>query len=221
MKSDVRVHGFLLWAAIGLLMPLGILTIRMSYKQQGRRRKILFYLHLVFQILSVLLVTAGAILSLRSFENSFDNNHQKIGLVLYGAIWVQTAVGFFRPRRGNGRRSSWYFLHWILGTMISLVGIINIYTGLKAYTRRTLTSTSLYTILFTVQVCFMAFFYLFQDKWDFIQKQGVLISGSADDVEAVTPSDPVILQTDSNNQKVLILPAESCAKRNALKNLFD
>lgn len=38
-------------------------------------------------------------MSLKKFENSFDNNHQKLGLALYGAILVQGLIGFFRPHR--------------------------------------------------------------------------------------------------------------------------
>ncbi|KAJ0081041.1 hypothetical protein Patl1_10186 [Pistacia atlantica] len=118
-------------------------------------------------------------MSIKNFENSFDNSHQKLGLALYGAMWVQALIGFFRPRRGN-IRSTWYFLHWLFGTMISLVGIINIYT----------------------------------DKWDYMQKQGLILG---DNVDAVASSIQVITQRE--NEKVL--PPEPCGKRNALKNLFD
>ncbi|GAB2296900.1 hypothetical protein Dimus_031001 [Dionaea muscipula] len=101
MTFDATLHGVLLWASMGLIMPVGILLIRMSGRVGGNcgtRIKLLFYVHLVLQILSVLLVTAGAVLSLKSFENSFNNTHQRIGVSLYGAIWVQTCFGFFRPQ---------------------------------------------------------------------------------------------------------------------------
>ncbi|KAF4360160.1 hypothetical protein F8388_000029 [Cannabis sativa] len=51
------------------------------------------------QMFSVILATAGAVMSLRNFENLFNNNHQKIGLVLYIAIWIQAMIGFLRPHR--------------------------------------------------------------------------------------------------------------------------
>uniref|UniRef100_A0A803MIX2 Uncharacterized protein n=1 Tax=Chenopodium quinoa TaxID=63459 RepID=A0A803MIX2_CHEQI len=50
-------------------------------------------------ILSLSIATAGAIKSIKTFENSFNNNHQRIGLALYVAIWVQAAIGFCRPHR--------------------------------------------------------------------------------------------------------------------------
>ncbi|XP_059669607.1 cytochrome b561 domain-containing protein At4g18260-like [Cornus florida] len=167
---EITLHGFLLWASMGFLMPVGILIIRMSNREEcGRRLKIMFY------ILSVLLVTAGAIMSIKNFENTFNNNHQRIGLALYGVIWLQAFIGFLRPQRGSKGRSVWFFMHWTVGITVSLLGIINIYTGLQAYHKKTLRSVRLWTMIFTAEIAFIAFFYLFQDKWDYIQKQGVIL----------------------------------------------
>ncbi|KAL8126867.1 hypothetical protein AgCh_013967 [Apium graveolens] len=173
---DITVHGFLLWASMGFLMPIGILVIRMSNTEQsGRRLKILFYMHATLQILSVLLVTVGAVLSIRKFENAFNNNHQRFGLALYGVVWLQALIGFFRPKRGNTSRSLWFLVHWSLGTMVTLLGIINVYTGLQAYHKRSSKRINFWTTIFTVEVIFIAFLYLFQDKWNYIKKQGVVI----------------------------------------------
>lgn len=113
----------------------------------------------------------------------------------------------------------WYLVHWILGTVISLVGIINIYTGLSAYHLRTKRSSGLWTILFTAELSFIAVYYLFQDKRDYIQKQGVV---SGDDLDqAIRQLDQELGdQSQRQNQKEL-LPQEPCGKHNALKNLFD
>ncbi|KAF2305419.1 hypothetical protein GH714_005111 [Hevea brasiliensis] len=105
MKSDVALHGVLLWLSMGFLAPLGILIIRMSHREKGGSRgKVFFYLHVILQALSVLLVTSGAIMSMKSFENSFDNNHQRIGVALYGVVWVQAVIGFLRP---HSQTTSW------------------------------------------------------------------------------------------------------------------
>ncbi|XVF27345.1 hypothetical protein REPUB_Repub14bG0099300 [Reevesia pubescens] len=204
MTSSIAVHGLLLWVSMGLLMPIGILTIRMVNKEEGGRRvKVLFYLHAILQILAVLLATIGAVMSIKNFENSFNNNHQRLGLALYGAIWMQGLIGFFRPLRGNKRRSTWYLTHWILGTVTSLVGIINIYTGLTAYHKKTSRSTGIWTILFTAELSFIAFFYLFQDKWEYIQKQGLILGNNP---QQPTPScdDQENALTQRDNQKVLL-----------------
>ncbi|XP_016190477.1 cytochrome b561 domain-containing protein At4g18260 isoform X1 [Arachis ipaensis] len=214
--TDIALHGLLLWASMGFLMPLGILTIRGSCKAEpgSRRSRFLFYLHVVFQMLSVLLATVGAAISLKKFENSFDNNHQRLGLALYAALLMQAFIGFFRPHRGKKERSYWYFVHWILGTIVSLVGIINIFTGLEAFHKRTLKSTRFWTILFTAQVSIIGLIYLLQDKLEHLKKQGVIVG-----TESIVPSDQDNIPQRQDHQKELQLVA--CAKRNALGNLFD
>lgn len=213
MIFDITLHGLLLWASLGFLMPVGILIIRMSNRQEGQTRvKVLFYIHVILQILSVLLATAGAVFSLKNLENSFNNHHQRIGLALYGAIWAHALIGFCRPNRVSKGRRMWYFVHWVLGTTISLVGIINIYTGLKAYHKKTSRSIRLWTILFTAEITFIAFFYLFQDKWEYVKKQGVILGN-----EPITPFVQMTIP-QSNKQKML---REPCKKSNALINYFN
>ena len=51
------------------------------------------------QIAAVLLATGGAALSVMHFDNSFSNSHQRVGLALYGSMWLQPLIGFFRPER--------------------------------------------------------------------------------------------------------------------------
>ncbi|GMI93551.1 hypothetical protein like AT4G18260 [Hibiscus trionum] len=223
MISYISVHGLLLWASMGLLMPVGILTIRMANKEEdGKRVKFLFHLHVILQMLVVLLATVGAVMSIRNFENSFSNHHQRLGLALYVAVSMQAIIGFFRPRRGS-KRSTWYLTHWILGTLTCVVGIINIYTGLKAYHNKTSRSTAIWTILFTVEISFIACFYLFQDKWEYIQKQGLVLGNNNNNSpqHSTPPSnqDQENAITERDNQKV-VLP-QPCAKPNALGNLFD
>ncbi|XP_051133918.1 cytochrome b561 domain-containing protein At2g30890-like [Andrographis paniculata] len=173
---DIVVHGVLLWASVGFLMPVGTLAMRMSstntMDRHPPRHKILLYVHAALQVASVLLVTIGAVLSIRKFENAFDTTHQRIGLALYGVIYLQVLIGFNRPARGSKHRRTWYFLHWMLGTSINLVGTLNVYTGLHAFHARTSRNTQLWTIIFTAQASFMTVCYLFQDKWEYVQQQG-------------------------------------------------
>ncbi|XP_021824847.1 cytochrome b561 domain-containing protein At2g30890-like [Prunus avium] len=200
---EITLHGFLLWASMGFLMPLGILAIRMSHRVEcGRRLRILFYVHGLSELLSVLLATAGAVMSFRNFNNSFNNKHQRVGVGLYGLIWLQALIGFVRPQRGSKGRSIWFSVHWILGTAVSLLGILNIYTGLQAYHEKTSKGIRLWTIIFTAEFCFIAFFYLFQDKWVYIRKQGVILGS-----DPVRPTiDQVVLPPEK--QKELV--TESC-----------
>lgn len=198
LAFQIKLHAILLWASVGFLMPVGIIIIRMSQQVQcGQRLKILFYSHVILQIVSVLLATAGAVLSIKNFENSFSNTHQRIGLAFYGFLLLQPLIGFCRPHRGAKARSLWYFAHWLLGTGLSIAGIINIYVGLHAYYVKTSTSVRLWNALFTLEVVAIAFIYLFQDRWDYMRKQGVILGE-----EQIAPTDHAT-PPRMNNQKEL------------------
>ncbi|XP_077250985.1 cytochrome b561 domain-containing protein At2g30890-like [Tasmannia lanceolata] len=200
LSFQITLHGFFLWASIGFLMPVGILIIRMSNREEcGKRLKVLFYSHVILQLASVLLATAGAVMSIKNFDNSFNNTHQRIGLALYAIIWLQPLIGFCRPQRGSKRRSIWYFVHWILGTGVSILGIINIYTGLHAYHTKTSKSVRLWSILFSAEISLIAFLYLFQDRWEYMQKQGVILGD-----EQIKPTEQI--SSPRNSQKELTMP---------------
>lgn len=111
----------------------------------------------------------------------------------------------------------------MLGTAISLLGIINIYSGIMAYHVKTSKGTWLWNILFTAQVSLITFLYLFIDKWDHLQKQTIPLS-SRNDSSSELPANSdsglqtVILHGEAQKQLMVLEP---CGKRNALKNLFD
>ncbi|GAA0152731.1 hypothetical protein LIER_11138 [Lithospermum erythrorhizon] len=221
---DIAVHGIVLWASMGCLMPFGVLVIRISTTEKRFREKfkVFYYIHAVLQVLAVLVATGGAVLSIRNFENAFDNTHQRIGLALYAAIYVQVLIGLRRPKRGTKIRRVWYFMHWLLGITIPLVGIFNTYTGLNAYHLRTSKSTSLWTILFTAQVSFMAVLYLFQDKWEYIQKQGVNVPNDDEPINCpvqVIPNSDTQLETESARKSNAL--GTYFSRSNALKKLFQ
>lgn len=195
LQFEITLHGFLLWASMGFLMPIGILAIRLSNREENPRwLRILFYVHTIFQVVAVLLATAGAIMSIKNFNNLFNNNHQRLGVALYGVIWLQVLVGIFRPRRGSKRRSVWFFAHWILGTAVTFLGVLNVYIGLAAYHEKTSKGIRIWNILFTIQISLIVFFYLFQEKWVYIQKQKMVLSN-----EESLP-----------NEKEMVLKAGTC-----------
>ncbi|CAI0451561.1 unnamed protein product [Linum tenue] len=176
---------------MGFLAPVGMLAIRLSHREEcGTRLKILFYM------VALLLSTAGAVLSFKNFTNSFNNHHQRIGLSLYGIIWLQALVGFIRPPRGSKRRSLWFLVHWMIGTTVCLLGIINVYTGLVAYHEKTSRSITKWIVALTVEVCLLALLYLFQDKWAYIRKQGVILGNDP----AVRSIDRVVVFPQDNNK---------------------
>jgi hypothetical protein len=94
---------------------------------------------------------------------------------------------FFVLCRGSKGRSVWFFMHWLLGTSVTLLGVLNIYTGLQAYHEKTSRGIRFWTIIFTAEMSFIAFFYLLQDKLLHIQKQGVILGN-----EPIRPTDQEI-----------------------------
>uniref|UniRef100_A0A0E0D6C4 Cytochrome b561 domain-containing protein n=1 Tax=Oryza meridionalis TaxID=40149 RepID=A0A0E0D6C4_9ORYZ len=172
LSLQLKLHAFLLWSSVGFLMPIGVLLIRVTNNVKSTRSiRILFYCHVASQIVAVILATAGAVLSISNFENAFNNTHQRIGLALYGFIWLQPLIGFLRPDRGVRFRSIWYLTHWLLGIAICVVGVANVYIGIHTYHERTGRSVRPWTVLLTVEVSAMAFVYLFQDRWNHVVRQ--------------------------------------------------
>ncbi|XP_073061017.1 cytochrome b561 domain-containing protein At4g18260-like [Primulina eburnea] len=176
LSFQIKLHGFLLWASVGFLMPVAILIKRMSNRRESlRKQRIILYIHAITQVVAVLLATAAAVLSIIYFENSFSNDHQIIGLAIYGVIWLQTLIGMLRPHRGSKGRSIWFLFHWLVGVAVSLLGVINIYTGLQAYHKRTSKNVKVWTVIFAVEISFILFLYFLQEKWHYAQKQGVIL----------------------------------------------
>lgn len=58
-----------------------------------------YELYFLLQIIAVLLATVAAVLSLKYLDNSLNNLHQRVGLALYGGIWLQALIGILRPHR--------------------------------------------------------------------------------------------------------------------------
>ncbi|KAJ3670768.1 hypothetical protein LUZ60_008194 [Juncus effusus] len=201
LSLQIKIHAFLLWGSVGFLMPVGILVIRFASSCNCRENfQLLFYFHVILQSLAVVLATVGAILSIRNFENSFNNTHQKIGLGLYGLILFQPLVGFFRPKRGMKLRSIWYFIHWLIGIGTCIIGIANIYIGLHTYHERTARSVKMWIVLFTIEICLVGFVYLLQDRWSYVLKQGAILGD-----EQIRPTDHVMSPSNSSHKEHMVI----------------
>ena len=52
MTFDIALHGVLLWASMGFVMPIGVLLIRMCNREEyGRKVKVIFYVHVTLQVI--------------------------------------------------------------------------------------------------------------------------------------------------------------------------
>lgn len=95
----------------------------------------------------------------------------------------------------------WFFAHWILGTAVSFLGVLNVYIGLVAYHEKTSKGIRIWIILFTIEISLVVFFYLLQEKWVYIQKQGVICGN-----EMMTQS----CQESQQDGKQNVLKADTC-----------
>jgi hypothetical protein len=73
---------------------------------------------------------------------------------------------------GVKSRPAWYAAHWLFGTAGVLLGFYNIYTGMHAYELMSGKSLRTINILFSIQLSFVAFVYLTQDRWQYFLEQG-------------------------------------------------
>lgn len=108
---------------------------------------------------------------------------------------------------------------------MSIIGIINIYTGIRAYHKKTSSSrdSSIWTILFTAQLSCLVLFYLIQDKWEHFQKQRVVIDELDHHQNTNTSgrsNDQTIQVVTGNDQEQKVMVPQPCRKSNALVNLF-
>ena len=65
-------------------------------------------------------------------------------------------------------RSVWYLAHWLLGMVVCVVGVANVYIGLHTYGERTGRSVRLWMVLLTAEVSAVALVYLLQDRWNHV-----------------------------------------------------
>ncbi|KAK1698768.1 hypothetical protein QYE76_015465 [Lolium multiflorum] len=206
LSLQLKLHAFLLWSSLGFLMPVGVLLIRVSSNVRSAKSvRVLFYSHVALQIAAVVLATAGAVLSVKNFENAFNNTHQRIGLALYGLIWLQPVIGFIRPDRGVKARSVWYLAHWLLGIVVCVVGVANVYIGLHTYRERTGRSVRLWTVLLTVEVSAVALAYLLQDRWNHVvrlrQEETAAVGDGRSETTTEEPAYPA-----NDHKEVAVMP---------------
>ncbi|CAK9205525.1 unnamed protein product [Sphagnum jensenii] len=164
-----QAHGWLLWLAFGVFIPVGILLSR--YGQY--RLKWWFEAHLVLQILGVITSTIGVAIGLNKFDSLHDHmTHTKLGLAIMVLVWVQVVLSIIRPKRGQVSRVPWYFIHWLFGTASVLLAWYNIFKGLDLYVEGWTVGTQkdLY-VLFSLNVAILGFAYLFLDRFNHLMNQ--------------------------------------------------
>ncbi|CAM6091466.1 unnamed protein product [Calypogeia fissa] len=174
----IQIHGWLMWVSMGFLFPLGAILIRFNRGltdsnslASPARARLLLYLHSTVQCGGVGCATAGIAILIKEFGPTFFHTHMKLGLALWIITMIMPVISIVRPAKGTQGRPIWLFVHWLLGTGVIFLGVVNCYIGIEIYQFHHGSIRSL-DIAFSVQVAVMAFVYFLQDRFSYILGQG-------------------------------------------------
>lgn len=96
LSSEIEIHGFLLWASMGFLMPVGILIMRKSNREEcGRRIKVLLYIHGVLQASQNFLSWLQFVLNYHFFpliSGLHDNDISTVSKVIITMLSILQAI---------------------------------------------------------------------------------------------------------------------------------
>jgi hypothetical protein len=174
----IQIHAWLLWASMGFLFPLGAILVRYNRNQRNptvmvspAREHLLLYVHIIVQCAAVGTATAGIAVLIKQFGATFYHTHMRLGLALWIIVMMLPFMSIVRPAKGTPWRSYWYFIHWLLGTGVLVLGVVNCFIGINIY-QHAHGSIKALNIAFTVQVAVMAFIYFLQDRWSYVLAEG-------------------------------------------------
>ncbi|OQD84849.1 hypothetical protein PENANT_c011G10889 [Penicillium antarcticum] len=123
----LKIHGIVMGLAFAVMMPLGVLIIRIS-KVKGT-----IWIHAGWQLVSWALMIAGLVSGIRVGQilDRLENNaHTVIGTIVVVALFLQPFIGLAHHLRFRKNRKP-SFIHIWYGRVLILLGIINGGLGLK------------------------------------------------------------------------------------------
>jgi hypothetical protein len=137
-ESIAAIHGVLMWIAWIVCPLVGIFIARYCKNYLGHKW---YLLHLGIMGILTGLLSTGAFLLIFSamkaphFSRSslLENSHIKFGLVIFILMFVQIGLGFLSNYLFDEKRTAVPIqdrLHWVLGRLLTLGGIINVTMGL-------------------------------------------------------------------------------------------
>lgn len=125
-----KAHVFFMYAAFAALLPAAVFIAR--FGQTPRMTPRWFHLHLTFTILGVVCATVGFVLAVSKL-GSMGTSHARIGILLIVLVWAQGPLGAVRPHKAARTRPYWYYLHWLIGTAVIVLGFVESWLGISLY----------------------------------------------------------------------------------------
>ncbi|KAJ3255166.1 hypothetical protein HK103_006535 [Boothiomyces macroporosus] len=139
-QSIVITHGVLMFIAWAISPFIGIYIARYLKSALGHTW---YILHVFF--MSILTGAATLVSFILIYLYSFDrfstdgdigSSHEKLGLVVVLAVIIQIILGYVSNAKFDPHRESipwWDKAHWWVGRTLFLLGLLNVYLGIKFY----------------------------------------------------------------------------------------
>lgn len=175
-RAFVKVHGWLMWTAFGVLMPLGIFASRYAKSITY----LWFYIHVTIQILAWVLVSASTVIAFVKFTSLQDLvgraiDHGRLGLAIVILIWIQPIIGLLRPHREKATRPIWFTVHLMIGTTAIVLAWINIFFGLRLYKDYFGVKVQLWYTIFSIQIAVIGAIYLYLPRKETLFDSGLVV----------------------------------------------
>ncbi|XP_008792963.1 cytochrome b561 and DOMON domain-containing protein At3g25290-like [Phoenix dactylifera] len=126
-----NIHGILNAVSWGILLPIGAIFARYLKTFQSADPA-WFYLHVSCQLIGYIVGVAGwgTGLNLGS-KGIHQTTHRNIGITLFSLGTLQVFALFLRPNKDHKYRFYWNIYHYLVGYTVIILGIINVFKGLK------------------------------------------------------------------------------------------
>ncbi|XP_021749592.1 cytochrome b561 and DOMON domain-containing protein At4g12980-like [Chenopodium quinoa] len=128
-----NTHGILNAISWGLLFPIGAIIARYMRTFESADPA-WFYVHVSCQISGYAIGVAGWSTGLQLGSESVGivySSHRYIGIALFALATLQIFALFLRPKKEHKLRFYWNIYHHGIGYAIIILGIINVFKGLK------------------------------------------------------------------------------------------
>eukprot|EP00743_Colponemidia_sp_Colp-15_P007447 GILK01008046.1.p1 GENE.GILK01008046.1~~GILK01008046.1.p1 ORF type:complete len:520 (+),score=71.54 GILK01008046.1:35-1561(+) len=132
-NKPLSAHGFFMFMAWGILVPMGVLFARYAKDiNPYSRPPFWFKNHRLCMCLAVLFTWIGFFLAIGGSSGHFENYHTIFGIfVIVLGAFIQPILAIVRPSPNSPRRAVWNQLHWWSGRLALFLACFGIFSGIR------------------------------------------------------------------------------------------
>ncbi|KAL2926135.1 hypothetical protein RDABS01_028980 [Bienertia sinuspersici] len=135
LRPVLAVHGFMMFLAWGILLPVGVLTARYMKHVKGDGW---YQIHVYLQYSGLSIVLLGFLFAVAELKGLFMTSiHVKLGLTAVILACSQPIIASVRPKKSStgenpsSKRVIWEYSHVIIGRSAIIIGMASLFTGMK------------------------------------------------------------------------------------------